>query len=54
MRNIAQCKLNFNRWFKEITDPFTNQTEYIYTQEYWNAKVNKNFSRSPKIFLENE
>ena len=39
------------RWFKRAPDPVTGEMVYQYTNEYWQCKKAKDWSRCPYIFL---
>ena len=37
-------------WFKEIVNPFTQESTFTYANEYWKCKQNQNWSKCPDIF----
>jgi hypothetical protein len=39
-----------NRWFKKEYDPYTEQSCWMFTGDYWTCKKNKCFSSTPTIF----
>lgn len=41
-------------WFKTIKDPITGNPVHVYKQDYWQCKKIQDWSRCPKIYLEDE
>ena len=37
-------------WFKLVTDPYTNESVYRSTGEYWACKARQDWSRCPTLF----
>ena len=37
-------------WFKKIVEPFTNEEQFVFTNEYWECKKRKDWSKAPQIF----
>lgn len=41
-------------WFKICKDPITDNPVHVYRQDYWQCKEKQDWSRCPKIYLEDD
>ena len=37
-------------WFRKSLDAYTNETRYVFTDEYWDCKAKQDWSKCPHLF----